>query len=258
MNALHELQKEFISYLKDDTKLDIIDRVESTRQRSASKRVALYGDAYQLRLKEALNTDYERLHAYLGDQLFYDVMNQYIQIYPSHYTSLRDYGQHMPVMLGDMSIFSDNPEVVELANIELAFANSFDAMDCKHVTLEELISLAPDAWPELTFQFSASVQLLALQNNSFKIWRALSHEETPPDAEPDQATWLLWRSRLVTHYRALDGAELTAIQIALRSGKFSKICEALLDYFDEQKTPLQAVSYVKQWLSDQMLCCVSA
>lgn len=256
MNALHELQHEFIQYLVDDKSTDIITRVESTKDRSAAQRVALYGDAYQLRLKEALSTDYERLHAYLGDELFDNVMTQYIRCYPSHYTSLRDYGQHMVVLLNEMPMFAEHPEVVELAQIEQAFANSFDAKDCQHCSLDDLHTVKPELWPDLTFQFSTSVQLLALNYNSFQIWRALSDEETPSEPQQTPATWLIWRRDLITHFRALDEAEIAALRIALNSGTFAEICTVLLDYFDEQDTPLQAVSYIKQWINDRMVCCI--
>lgn len=256
MNALHELQNEFIDYLLDSQNLDIVDRIESTPQRSAAQRVALYGDAYQLRLKEALATDYERLHAYLGDALFDEVMNRYIHDYPSHVTSLRDYGQHMVQLLTVMPEFTSHPEVVELAKIEQAFVRSFDASDCRAATIEQLSTFKPDDWPELSFEFNASVQLLPLEFNSFPIWRALSNEQTPPAAESDPTSWLIFRRERVTHFRALQEGELAALTQALKAGSFSDLCVTLLGYFDEQNTPLQAVSYIKQWLSDQMICSI--
>ena len=69
MDALHKLQHEFLDYLQDNTASDIVERIASSPGRSAGQRMAFYGNAYTLRLKEALASDYKRLHAYLGDDL---------------------------------------------------------------------------------------------------------------------------------------------------------------------------------------------
>ena len=85
MDALRKLQHEFLVYLLDDAELDIVERIESTPRRSAEQRMVFYGNAYSLRLKEALTTDYDRLHSYLGDELFDSLMSHYIESYPSHH-----------------------------------------------------------------------------------------------------------------------------------------------------------------------------
>lgn len=253
MDALRKLQHEFLDYLLDDSALDIVREIESTPRRSAEQRMALYGTAYVLRLKEALCTDYERLHAYLGDELFDRLMEQYIEAYPSHYTSLRYFGQHMVTFTQQTEPFSQYPEIAELARIEQAFADSFDAADGSYVTLDQLTALAADAWATLTLRFHSAVQLLPLQYNSFPIWQALSKEETPPQAGTDDTSWLIWRQDLVSRYRALESAEAAALDVALSTGSFADICAALLDYFDEQETPLQAVIYLKQWINNRLI-----
>ena len=95
MDALRKLQHDFLGYLLDESSNDIVDSIESTPHRSAEQRMALYGNAYVLRLKEALSTDYERLHSYLGDDLFDSLMQRYIEHYPSQHLSLRYFGQYM-------------------------------------------------------------------------------------------------------------------------------------------------------------------
>ena len=105
MHALRKLQQEFLGYLLDDAAVGIVERIESTPRRSAEQRMAFYGKAYTLRLKEALTTDYEQLHSYLGDELFDTLMQQYIDSYPSHHTSLRYFGQHMVEMVEQQEPF---------------------------------------------------------------------------------------------------------------------------------------------------------
>ena len=254
MHALRKLQQEFLGYLLDDAAVDIVERIESTPRRSAQQRMAFYGNAYTLRLKEALTTDYERLHSYLGDELFDTLMQQYIECYPSHHTSLRYFGQHMVEMVEQQEPFKPLAEVAEIARIEQAFADSFDAADCECTSLDQLAQLEPEAWATLTLRFHTSVQLLPQHFNSFQIWKALSNEQMPPQKTADDSVWLIWRQDLVSQYRALEHAERTALSIALSAGSFADICTGLLEHFSEQETPQQAVGYLQRWINDQMVC----
>lgn len=254
MDALRKLQHEFLGYLLDDATDSIVERIESSPRRSAEQRMALYGNAYSLRLKEALTTDYERLYRYLGDELFETLMQHYIVSYPSHHPSLRYFSQHMVELIERLEPFSQLPEVAEIARIEQAFANSFDAANCQCVTLEQLAELEAETWATLTLRFHGAVQLLPLRHNSFQIWRALSREETPPQKSSSDTTWLIWRQDLVSRFRALESAELTALTIAMSAGSFADVCAALVEHFNEQEIPQQAVGYLQQWINDQMVC----
>jgi len=254
MHALRKLQQEFLGYLLDDSAVGIVKHIESTPRRSAQQRMAFYGNAYTLRLKEALTTDYERLHSYLGDELFETLMKQYIESYPSYHPSLRYFGQHMVELVEQQEPFKQLPEVAEITRIEQAFGDSFDAADCQCTSLDQLAQLNPEAWATLTLRFHAAVQLLPQQYNSFQIWRALSNEQTPPQKTADETCWLIWRKDLVSQYRALEHPERTALTIALSAGSFADICTALLEHFSEQETPQQAVGYLQRWINDQMVC----
>ena len=253
MNTLRNLQDEFLNYLLDNSSINIVEHIESTPRRSAVQRMAFYGNAYILRLKEALRTDYERLHCYLGDELFDSLMQHYIERYPSHHPSLRYFSQHMVVLVEQLEPFKQYPEIAEIARIEQCFADSFDAADHSSVSLNQLAELDPSAAAGLTLRFDDTVQLLPQRYNSFQIWQALANEETPPEKTSSDTTWLIWRKDLVSLYRALEEAELAVLTLAMAGGCFADQCEVLLEYFNEQETPLKAVGYLQQWISDEMV-----
>lgn len=254
MNTLREMQNEFLGYLLDNSSNNIVQSIESTPQRSAEQRVAYYGNAYVLRLKEALMTDYERLHCYIGDELFEELMDNYINKYPSHHPSLRYFGQHMHELVTELEPFSQLVEIVEITRIEQAFATSFDASDCQSIVINQLAELEPEAWTTLSVKFHDAVQLLPQAYNSFQIWRALADEEAPPEKEEDNTTWIIWRHDLISRYRALDEAECSALKIMIAGGGFADLCEAMLEFFSEEETPQRAVGYLQQWINDQMIC----
>ncbi len=255
MTKLDELQHHFLHYLLGQAS-DIERHIESTPVLSAAGRLNIYANGYKLRLKEAITTDYEKLHGYLGDEQFDSVMERYIEKYPSHQTNLRYYSVNMPQLLQDETPFNSLPVLAELATIEQAFANSFDAKDVALVTIEDLAALAPEAWATLQFTFQKSVQILSLNYNSFPIWKALAAEETPPDVEQaDQSnSWIVWRQAdLISHYRPLATEEAAVIELAMQGKTFADICEKLLDFFDEQQTPIKAIGFLQSWIQEEML-----
>ena len=224
MDALRKLQHEFLDYLLDNSRLGVVERIESTPRRSAKQRMALYGNAYTLRLKEALDTDYERLHVYIGDELFDDLTEQYIERYPSHHPSLRYFGQYMVELVEVLAPFNQLPEVAEIARIEQAFGHSFDAADGHCTGISDLVQLEPTAWAGLRLCFHDAVQLLPQRYNSFQIWRALANEEIPPQKVDDDTTWLIWRQDMVSRYRPLDNAELAALTTLQAGATFADLC----------------------------------
>jgi len=254
MSGLRDLQHRFMDYLLDQSSA-VVGDIESTPMLSAKGRLDIYASAYKLRLKEAILIDYDKLASYLGDEQFDKLMVRYIEKHPSHTTNLRYFSVHLPELVRDESPFNQLEELQELAYIERAFANSFDAKDQQFATQNDLESLPTEAWGTLQFSFQKSVQILWLQYNSFPIWKALSEKKIPPKVEKlELAAWVLWRqSSLISHYRVLAEPEIAALDLAMKGETFAVICEKLLAFFSEEETPLKAISFLQSWISEEML-----
>ena len=67
--GLRDLQQDFLQFLLDKPST-ITQAIVSNEHASSIRRMGLYADAYKLRLKEAIETDYEQLNTYLGEDLF--------------------------------------------------------------------------------------------------------------------------------------------------------------------------------------------
>jgi len=255
MSELHDLQQNFMNYVLGESS-DMVENIESTPALSAKGRLDIYAYAYKSRLKEAISTDYDKLFSYLGDEQFDALLERYIEKYPSHVTNLRYYSTNMSSLLREEAPFNQIPVLAELATIEAAFADSFDAEDHSFVTITNLAELAPEAWATLQLDFQKSVQILAMEHNSFEIWKALSDEEAPPEATNSEQVvmWVMWRrSDLVSRYRALAEPEYEALKLAKTGENFSVICEKLLDFFSEEETPMKAVGFLQSWIEEEML-----
>ena len=256
MSQLRQLQQSFLAQLLGAPS-KIVEHIQSTPDTSAQQRLSIYASGYRLRLKEAITTDHDCLHGYLGDERFEQLMDDYIDKYYSQHASLRYYSQHITELLSQQQPFSDYPELLEIAKIEQAFNNSFDAANCTTIGVEQLGQIAADSWPGLQLQFHASVQLLSCKYNSFPIWKALSEKQTPAALEKDTTTWLVWRKDLVSRYRALDDAQANALTQAMQGANFAELCEGLLDYFDEAEIPTHAITFLQNWINERMVCDIS-
>lgn len=256
VSELRQLQQSFFGYLIGLPSA-VVEHIQSTPDTSAEQRMGIYATGYRLRLKEAIETDYERLYSYLGDELFDQLMDCYIDKYHSHHPSLRYYSQHMTELLASQEPFSGNPELVEIAAIEQAFNFSFDAANCAAIQVEQLAQFPPDDWPSMQIQFHPSIRLLSCNYNSFPIWKALADEQPPPSLEQEASTWMVWRRDLVSRYRPLSDAEARALDLMMHGANFSELCEGLLEYLDEESTPQQAVTYLQAWINDKMVCQLS-
>ena len=221
----------------------------------AQRRLAIYHDAYRLRLHDALSEAYDKTHRYVGDDLFAELSNGYIAAQPSRYRNLRWYGDGFSEFVAQA--LPDYPAVAELAAFEWALGLAFDAADAHVLNAEDLRDLDDDAWQEIGFDLQPSVQFLSMQSNAAAIWLALEQEQTPPDAtiSTTATQWLVWRKNLQPHFRSLDPHEAQALQEIRRGECFSAVCENTAGNAQQEIT-VQIAGWLQNWLGDAVLASV--
>lgn len=219
----------------------------------ANDRLAIYHNAYRARLSEALSEAYEKTHSYLGDDLFAQMCDDYIEQTPSRSSNLRWYGDAFPAYLAQA--LGEHPCVAELALFEWTLGRAFDAEDAVLLTADELRRPTPAQWEQISFTLHPSVQLLRLQWNVIPIWLALDQEQTPPDAivTAESASWLIWRKQLQPHFRSLDRFEAIALFGLQQGQSFSSVCEQAAESAGEQDITLKIATWLQTWLGDAVL-----
>lgn len=118
-----------------------------------------------------------------------------------------------------------------------------------------MAQLAPEDWPGLQVNLAPSVQQMLCHFNTVAIWRASKDESDFPDSHALELAQicLVWRHQNVCHYRSLEPAEASALAGMVTTGwNFSELCEALVVTYAEG-APLQAVTWLKQWIQDGLL-----
>lgn len=227
------------------------------------KREALYGVyryAYGSRLVEAMRNEHELLHGYLGDEIFDEMGQAYVAANPSQHPNLRWFSHALPDFLKATAPYSEHPELSELAALEKALNDAFDASEGPVTSLSDMSQFAPEIWNDLRFKAHPSVKRLDLATNASAIWLALKNDETPPDAAaPDEPSRLLiWRQDTTPMFRALSGEEAMMWDEATGGIPFGVLCSMLATYDDPDGAAARGAGYLHGWITSGVLSGVSA
>jgi hypothetical protein len=254
MSKLATLQHAFQSFvLREQSGVET--QVIGTAERSAASRLAIYSEAYRLRLSEALASNYPRLRQALGQSAFSSLAQDYIRQHDSHQPSIRWYGHAMAALLQERSA---DIQTIELARWEWAIATAFDAEDAEVLQTSALAYVQPEQWAGLRLVFHPSMQRLATTSNVVATFKALTEDQDKPSGkhEPLQQ-WLIWRRQLKTQYRSLEADEAAALDRLRGGATFADVCEALCEWHEAEQVPLRAAGYMQRWMHDELICALA-
>lgn len=249
MGDLKTLQDNFLDYLlSNNTKITHWIADQGTLERHT--RLGIYKNAYIVRLKKCIENDHEILANYLGEQLFDQLTSAYITTYPSAYTSLRQYCEHLPTYLSQHEPFKLIPILAEIATFERSMLAAFDAPDVDHrAILEDLQKIAAQDWPTIQLQFHPSVFLFEANWNGVNIWQALKAQQTPPAAQEIPNYWLIWRGQdRLTQFKNISPEARTIFTSFKNDNTLAQICDYLLEYLPEDQVAPITVEHLKNWL----------
>lgn len=234
---------------------DIVDRIEPGRLANRERRLAVYYDAYRLRLVEALGTDFDALAAVMGKEGFEDACWSYVEATPSPFRNVRWYGGDLPAFLRKTPPWNAQPWLADIAQFEWTLTLAFDAADARHVCFEDLAVLPVDAWGTLGFRLHPSARMIELRANAPAIRKAVDVGTRAPAPElGDKAvTWLIWRKDLSPRFRSLSEPEAWALRSAGESLGFPEICQGLCLWLSSEEAARTAAGWLRTWVDDQLI-----
>jgi len=254
--SLARIQDQFQQYVLqgDREQPAIADLIDQRHGLAARERLAIYYDAYRIRLQDALAEAFDKTYSYIGDEMFASLCQGYIGAHPSQFRNLRWFGDQFPGFAGDA--LAGYPVVAELAAFEWALGLAFDAEDAPVLSMAGLQALDASAWENIGFMLHPSTQLLHLRWNAPAIWLALGREdgEAPPDAvEGEPLAWLVWRKELQPHFRSLDRFEALALS-GLQAGRsFADVCAEAAEAAGAEDITGRIASWLQTWVGESVL-----
>ncbi len=221
--------------------------------------LGVYRFAYVSRLVEAMRKDHQCLHEYLGDEMFDDMGKKYVAARPSQQPNLRWFSLDVPEFLKTNQPYSNYPELAELASLERALNDAFDAVDAPTAVIADLAGVVPEAWQDLRFEAHPSARRLNFSTNAAAVWMALKNDEMPPDAikldEPSRI--LVWRQDETSKFRELSAEEAMMWDEAAGGIPFGVLCSMLATYDDPESAAARGAGYLHNWVTTELLAGVS-
>ncbi|OBZ24396.1 DUF2063 domain-containing protein [Pseudomonas protegens] len=217
--------------------------------------LAIYHNAYMARLQEVMGSDFPAIRHWLGDAEFQALTQAYIRQCPSRHFSLRWLGQGFAEFILGHLVPEQGAPLAELARLEWAFTLAFDAAEAQVLTVAAMAGLDVEQWPQLQLRLAPYVQWLDCRYNSVAQWRAVKEQaDFPRSALLDQQQLcLVWRADRVCRYRSLPAEEATALRGMIEQRwNFAELCAGLAVTYAEG-APLQAVTWLKQWVEDGLV-----
>jgi hypothetical protein len=229
--------------------------VKPNSRLSSFERLEIYSRSYWSRILDAFAEDFPGVRAVLGARRFEHIRRSYLAACPSQSFTMRDLGKHLAEWM------EQNPELVgerfeaalDMARLEWAEIESFDAAEHERLSTAEVAALSPDSTLRLQphlrlIQVSYEVDRLVLEARE-----SLSRNKIPRKIAENRITGAkcaapsylaIHRFELVVHYKRLD-AEMFRMLNALAAG--APISEALeTAYAESQLAPEACEKHIQQ------------
>ena len=179
---------------------------------SAAERLELYRGMIAMRFEECLREDFPRLCAALGPEAWTALVADYLRACPSRHYSLNRLGQALPEFVRERCKGEHGARLAELAELERAHQEVFDAPEHAVARAADLAGVSPDAWAGMRLRL---IPALRLCREPF----GLEASPESPASQPPPSPWrLVYRSRERVWCVALT-PEQHALLLALQSGQ---------------------------------------
>lgn len=253
MSALANLQQSFQTHVMGEDE-QILNHLVLPVRGTIHERLAVYSNAYDWRLIDALHQEYSLLAKLLGDEAFTELAEAFIDAYPSQFYSIAMFSEPLAQFLAEYTPYSEQPYLSELVQLMKALIISLEAADAPYLNFEALANVAEQNWPSLCFKFHPSVQYFSFNYNSYAIWKALVQEKSVPKVQMTKTHCVVWRKGLQSYAVALTEVEALVLNLLQQGSCFADVCEAVYDkgFMVESQAASFVANLLATWLNNHL------
>ena len=214
-----------------------------SRHLQPDQRMGIYVEAYLARMIEALEKDFPAVARLLGPERFRALCRGYVQRYPSRSRSLNPLGRRLPDYL------SDRPAARDVARVEAAMSEVFDAEAGEPLRPSDFSKMAPEKLAGARLQFVPAFRLLQLDHDVNPYLDAVKRDPPKMPRLKRRRSWVavyrkefqVWRLDL----KAPAHAALTALH---RGHTVSQAVAAAARVWSG--TPEELPSQIRRWFGE--------
>ncbi|PRP94767.1 MNIO family bufferin maturase [Enhygromyxa salina] len=239
------------------------------------ERLEVYANDYYWRLAGVLEQHFPTVAWMLGHVQFHNLVTDYVLVSPSREPDLRRYSRDFPSFISQHEAGVNQPELIEVAWIELDRAQILAVADERPLAPADLAEIELDSWPQLRFVAGKTVRLRATTrpfSPMFTLCReGQSLELARKHHPPRLGHTLIWRRDLTVYHRDLEANEAAGLQALLEGKSFVEICVAAsgagidADSHDgindaeagDAASPEQVARWLRDWVEAGLIAAVA-
>ncbi len=194
--------------------------------RGPATQLETYREQFWLRHVGCMVEDFPALQAVVGEEAFAALCERYFHAHPPSSFLLRDLGARFAEFLEG----AGEPRFVcDLARVEWAFVDAFDAADAPPLDPASLAGIGEDQWPQAVLALHPSLQLLRLEYPAELVRATFRREGKVLRPEPEPNAMAVYRRELLLYAEPLEPvahALLVRLQRGERLGAASEATAA--------------------------------
>ena len=192
---------------------------------SRPARLAIYAEAYFLRLRDALGAQFRVAKRSLGEERFYKLIADYLEMFPSRGPSIEEVGRFLPEFTQSHWLNFEFPFLADLVNFEWNVLHSFLAADTpplEPAKLEQLQTEDPEQW---YLELDSAIRVIHVE---WPIDSLCEEFTNPTDMLAEKITLLIYRLDNATRFRRLGLVEATILQLIREGFSLGQVGERAL------------------------------
>jgi len=231
----------------------LLQVIQPQGQLGPQERLDIYAQMYCARLLDALMEDFPRIAVILGEDQFRELGRTYLRQYPSSQPSLRYLGDHFPEFVATQVVSTMLPFLRDLARLERARVEVFDALDVEPLRSEDLQVISPEAWATIRFQMIPALETLTCAWPVHHVWKDESF--TKSDRIYQSPTVLrVWRQDFDVYQASMDTIECAALTTLCAGETFAVVCDTIAPLIDATADVSATIgSLLLRWIEDGIL-----
>ncbi|MEP0188958.1 MAG: DNA-binding domain-containing protein [Erythrobacter sp.] len=223
--------------------------------------MSVYRGNYRSALIGALDSTFERTARYVGEETFKQAAVHHAISHPPCGWTIDEAGAGFDRTCAQL--FSDNPEVAELAWLEWTMQEVSTAPDQEPLSAaafgEASASFDDEAWMRLSLTFQPRMAGREVSHDLTGLWSALEEEgnAVPDPTLPSPRACLVWREGERPTFMLTDLAQVEALALMQQGASYGDLIGALAgadpDPSAIQDAAMQAGAMLGNWLNEGMI-----
>ncbi|MBO9603669.1 MAG: putative DNA-binding domain-containing protein [Novosphingobium sp.] len=222
--------------------------------------LAVYRNAYRMRLVETLRASFEKTWSWIGDDSFDTAAIHHLVAHPPASWTLDEAGRGFADTL--VELFSGDPEVAELAALEWDMSQAFIGADAAAASAQDFAvataAYTDEDWAAMRLDFVPGLAVRPVATDCAAIWHAIADGgPIPSDASlPAPRAVAVWRRGFQPCFRMLDDDEGESFALLRQGATFGSLCEMLIGLHGAEEGVRRAGSFITRWITDEIVAAI--